>query len=78
MDTMDSSELETYGQPLSVKELGERAKEYNWNPRIGFKYWAREVGGKHGGRERKRLEVCRTGLEEAAAGVWVWVGLLRR
>ena len=38
---MDFSDFETYGQPMSVKDLGEKAKEYNWNPRIGFKYWAR-------------------------------------
>lgn len=38
---MDPSEHDTYGQPMSVKELSEKAKEYNWNPRIGFKYWAR-------------------------------------
>ncbi|KAM7188261.1 hypothetical protein V8F20_010638 [Naviculisporaceae sp. PSN 640] len=38
---MAPSDHETYGQPMSVKDLTEKAKEYNWNPRIGFKYWAR-------------------------------------
>ncbi|KAK3321691.1 hypothetical protein B0H66DRAFT_179237 [Apodospora peruviana] len=38
---MDTSDLDVYGQPMSVKELTEKAKHYDWNPRIGFKYWAR-------------------------------------
>ncbi|KAK0712786.1 hypothetical protein B0T26DRAFT_649441 [Lasiosphaeria miniovina] len=28
-------------RPMSVRELTEKAKEYEWNPRIGFKFWAR-------------------------------------
>ncbi|KAL2268791.1 hypothetical protein VTJ83DRAFT_3637 [Remersonia thermophila] len=29
------------GRPMSAKELTEKAKQFDWNPRIGFKYWAR-------------------------------------
>ncbi|KAK0724567.1 hypothetical protein B0H67DRAFT_598120 [Lasiosphaeris hirsuta] len=29
------------GRPMSVKELNDKAKEYDWNPQIGFKYWTR-------------------------------------
>ncbi|KAK0611201.1 hypothetical protein B0T14DRAFT_500354 [Immersiella caudata] len=29
------------GRPPSVKELGNRAEDYEWNPAVGFKYWAR-------------------------------------
>ncbi|KAH6623276.1 hypothetical protein F5144DRAFT_357176 [Chaetomium tenue] len=28
-------------KPMSAKQLTDRAKEFEWNPRIGFKYWAR-------------------------------------
>ncbi|KAM7194002.1 hypothetical protein V8F33_007508 [Rhypophila sp. PSN 637] len=44
---MDPPDHETYGQPMSLKDLGEKAKEYNWNPRIGFKYWARAADTIH-------------------------------
>ncbi|KAL2117671.1 hypothetical protein VTJ04DRAFT_7331 [Mycothermus thermophilus] len=29
------------GRPMSAKELTDKAKQFDWNPRIGFKYWAR-------------------------------------
>ncbi|KAK5662214.1 hypothetical protein OQA88_8119 [Cercophora sp. LCS_1] len=29
------------GRPLSIKELSERAMQFEWNPNVGFKYWAR-------------------------------------
>ena len=28
-------------RPPSVKELNDKAKDYDWNPVIGFRYWAR-------------------------------------
>jgi STAM-binding protein len=28
-------------RPMSAKELTDKAKQFDWNPRIGFKYWAR-------------------------------------
>jgi STAM-binding protein len=38
MNGIDSS---MGSQPMSAKELSEKAKEFDWNPRVGFKYWAR-------------------------------------
>ncbi|KAL2163304.1 hypothetical protein VTH06DRAFT_5361 [Thermothelomyces fergusii] len=29
------------GRPMSARELTEEAKKFEWNPHIGFKYWAR-------------------------------------
>jgi hypothetical protein len=31
----------TLGRPLSIKDISEEAKNYQWNPSIPFKYWAR-------------------------------------
>jgi len=28
-------------RPLSIAELAEQAKQFDWNPDIGFKFWAR-------------------------------------
>ncbi|GAB1317826.1 MPN domain-containing protein [Madurella fahalii] len=30
-----------FSRPMSAKELTSRAKEFDWNPRIGLKYWIR-------------------------------------
>ena len=26
---------------MTSKELTDKAKQFDWNPRVGFKYWAR-------------------------------------
>jgi STAM-binding protein len=38
---MNSTDLSLGSRPMSAKELTEKAKAFDWNPRIGFKYWAR-------------------------------------
>ncbi|KAK4235890.1 hypothetical protein C8A03DRAFT_46037 [Achaetomium macrosporum] len=38
---MNVTDLSTGSKPMSAKELTDKAKEFEWNPRIGFKYWAR-------------------------------------
>ena len=38
---MDSTDWSTGSKPMSSKELTTKAKQFEWNPRIGFKYWAR-------------------------------------
>ncbi|KAK3939209.1 hypothetical protein QBC46DRAFT_388473 [Diplogelasinospora grovesii] len=40
---MDVTRTDMGNRPLSVKEISDRAKEYEWNPLIPFKYWARAV-----------------------------------
>jgi STAM-binding protein len=29
------------GRPPTLKELNLKAEDYEWNPAVGFKYWAR-------------------------------------
>jgi STAM-binding protein len=38
---MNATDLGMGGKPMTPHELGEKAKKFDWNPRIGFKYWAR-------------------------------------
>lgn len=38
---MNSTDLSVGSRPMSAKELTSKAKDFDWNPRIGFKYWAR-------------------------------------
>jgi hypothetical protein len=38
---MSNLDLDEANPPMSVKEISEKAQEYDWNPRIAFKYWAR-------------------------------------
>ncbi|KAK4121987.1 hypothetical protein N657DRAFT_576601 [Parathielavia appendiculata] len=38
---MNSTDLTVGSRPMSAKELTDRARAFDWNPRIGFKYWAR-------------------------------------
>ncbi|KAL2193854.1 hypothetical protein P885DRAFT_80862 [Corynascus similis CBS 632.67] len=38
---MNVTDLSMGSRPMSAKELTDKAKEFHWNPRIGFKYWAR-------------------------------------
>jgi STAM-binding protein len=38
---MNSTDLTVGNRPMTAKELTDRAKEFDWNPRIPFKYWAR-------------------------------------
>lgn len=38
---MNSSDLSVGSQPMNTRELTAKAKQFDWNPRIGFKYWAR-------------------------------------
>jgi STAM-binding protein len=38
---MNSTDLSLGSKPMSSKELTEKARNFEWNPRIGFKYWAR-------------------------------------
>ncbi len=40
--TMASSfDLKGGSRPLSIRELSDKAKSYDWNPSIPFKYWVR-------------------------------------
>lgn len=32
---------------MNIKEISEKAKQYDWNPRIGFKFWARAANTIH-------------------------------
>jgi len=34
-------DMQDMDRPRTVKELGEHALRFDWDPRIGFKYWAR-------------------------------------
>ncbi|KAK3306087.1 uncharacterized protein B0T15DRAFT_511935 [Chaetomium strumarium] len=38
---MNLTDLSTGSKPMSSKELIDKAKQFEWNPRISFKYWAR-------------------------------------
>ncbi|KAK3292925.1 uncharacterized protein B0H64DRAFT_464703 [Chaetomium fimeti] len=38
---MNKTDASMGSKPMSAKQLTERAREFEWNPRIGFKYWAR-------------------------------------
>jgi STAM-binding protein len=38
---MNITDLGIGSKPMSAKELTDKAKQFEWNPRIGFKYWAR-------------------------------------
>ncbi|KAL2174857.1 uncharacterized protein P884DRAFT_279789 [Thermothelomyces heterothallicus CBS 202.75] len=38
---MNVTDLSMGSRPMNAKELTDKAKDFDWNPRIGFKYWAR-------------------------------------
>ncbi|KAG7294059.1 hypothetical protein NEMBOFW57_004121 [Staphylotrichum longicolle] len=38
---MNITDLSVGSRPMSARELTDKAKEFDWNPRIPFKYWAR-------------------------------------
>ena len=38
---MNSTDLSLGSRPMTSRELTEKAKQFDWNPRVGFKYWAR-------------------------------------
>lgn len=38
---MNTTDLTLGNRPMSAKELTDKAGQFDWNPRIGFKYWAR-------------------------------------
>lgn len=38
---MDVPDDQHPSRPLSVKEIGEQASDFQWNPNIPFKYWVR-------------------------------------
>ncbi|KAL2151161.1 hypothetical protein VTH82DRAFT_6259 [Thermothelomyces myriococcoides] len=38
---MSVTDLSMGSRPMSAKELTDKAKDFEWNPGIGFKYWAR-------------------------------------
>ena len=38
---MNHTDASVGNKPMSAKQLTDRAREFEWNPRIGFKYWAR-------------------------------------
>ncbi|AEO59776.1 hypothetical protein MYCTH_2308296 [Thermothelomyces thermophilus ATCC 42464] len=38
---MNVTDLSMGSRPMNAKELTDKAKNFDWNPRIGFKYWAR-------------------------------------
>jgi STAM-binding protein len=38
---MNVTDLTVGNRPMSARELTDKAKEFDWNPRIPFKYWAR-------------------------------------
>ncbi|KAK0610075.1 hypothetical protein B0T17DRAFT_512379 [Bombardia bombarda] len=48
---MDNADLQVDhkadGRPMNVTELSDKAKQYDWNPRIRFKYWARAAETLH-------------------------------
>ncbi|CCC13831.1 unnamed protein product [Sordaria macrospora k-hell] len=44
---MGSATIEAGSRPMNVKEISEKAKQYDWNPRIGFKFWARAANTIH-------------------------------
>ncbi|KAK3388611.1 hypothetical protein B0T20DRAFT_98935 [Sordaria brevicollis] len=44
---MGSATIEDGSRPMNVKEISDKAKQYDWNPRIGFKYWARAADTIH-------------------------------
>ncbi|EAA28809.3 hypothetical protein GE21DRAFT_9855 [Neurospora crassa] len=44
---MGSATIEAGSRPMNVREISEKAKQYDWNPRIGFKFWARAANTIH-------------------------------
>jgi len=44
---MAAAERYNGGRPESIKELGDKAKDYEWNPAIPFKFWARAADALH-------------------------------
>jgi STAM-binding protein len=38
---MNTTDLRLGSRPMTARQLTDRAKEFDWNPRIPFKYWAR-------------------------------------
>ncbi|KAK4154097.1 hypothetical protein C8A00DRAFT_33122 [Chaetomidium leptoderma] len=38
---MNVTDVRMGSRPMSANELTDKAKEFDWNPRVGFKYWAR-------------------------------------
>ncbi|KAL2024866.1 hypothetical protein VTK56DRAFT_3565 [Thermocarpiscus australiensis] len=44
---MDGTDLSMGSRPMSAKELTAKAKEFDWNPHIRFKYWARAAEAIH-------------------------------
>ncbi|KAJ4287114.1 hypothetical protein N0V88_007736 [Collariella sp. IMI 366227] len=38
---MNTTDLTLGNRPMSAKELTDKAGQFDWNPHIGFKYWAR-------------------------------------
>ncbi len=39
--SMNTNDVGMGSDPMTIQALSDKAKKFDWNPRIGFKYWAR-------------------------------------